>query len=154
MTENYKLRKAILSAFYNILQQNFGILLILWCSFMLWWNFVWTCWDQKQAFKIVTQKILIQRFPDQESRFPSRHTKVWKTWNTIWKTIHQKYIAYISWCLKVKGFVLNANNAKRWSLRQVRCTSSVIGVHMAYICLQRQSIKYKHNWLFKRCISK
>jgi hypothetical protein len=29
MTENCKLRKAILSAFYNILQRNFGILLIL-----------------------------------------------------------------------------------------------------------------------------
>jgi hypothetical protein len=27
-------------------------------------------------------------------------------------------------------------------------------VHMAYICSQRQSIKYKHNWLFKRCILK
>jgi hypothetical protein len=39
MTENCKLRKAILSAFYNILQRNFGILLILWCSFKLWWNF-------------------------------------------------------------------------------------------------------------------
>ena len=38
MTENCKLRKAILSAFY-ILQRNFGILLILWCSFKLWWNF-------------------------------------------------------------------------------------------------------------------
>jgi hypothetical protein len=30
MTENCKLRKAILSAFYNILQRNFGILLNLW----------------------------------------------------------------------------------------------------------------------------
>jgi hypothetical protein len=39
MAENCKLRKAILSAFYNILQRNFGILLILWCSFKLWWNF-------------------------------------------------------------------------------------------------------------------
>jgi hypothetical protein len=39
MTENCKLRKAILSAFYNISQRNFGILLILWCSFKLWWNF-------------------------------------------------------------------------------------------------------------------
>jgi hypothetical protein len=39
MTENCKLRKAILFAFYNILQWNFGILLILWCSFKLWWNF-------------------------------------------------------------------------------------------------------------------
>jgi hypothetical protein len=39
MTENYKLRMAILSAFHNILQRNFGILLILWCSFKLWWNF-------------------------------------------------------------------------------------------------------------------
>jgi hypothetical protein len=39
MTENCKFRKAILSAFYNILQRNFGILLILWCSFKLWWNF-------------------------------------------------------------------------------------------------------------------
>ena len=29
MTENYKLRKAILSAFYNISQRNFGILQIL-----------------------------------------------------------------------------------------------------------------------------
>jgi hypothetical protein len=36
---NGKLRKAILSAFYNILQRNFGILLILWCSIKLWWNF-------------------------------------------------------------------------------------------------------------------
>jgi hypothetical protein len=39
MTENCKLRKAILSAFYNISQRNFGILLILWCSFKLCWNF-------------------------------------------------------------------------------------------------------------------
>jgi hypothetical protein len=39
MTENCKLHKAILSAFYNISQRNFGILLILWCSFKLWWNF-------------------------------------------------------------------------------------------------------------------
>jgi hypothetical protein len=39
MTENCKLRKVILSAFYNILQRNFGIWLILWCSFKLWWNF-------------------------------------------------------------------------------------------------------------------
>jgi hypothetical protein len=37
--KNGKLRKAILSAFYNISQRNFGILLILWCSFKLWWNF-------------------------------------------------------------------------------------------------------------------
>jgi hypothetical protein len=36
---NGKLRKAILSGFYNISQRNFGILLILWCSFKLWWNF-------------------------------------------------------------------------------------------------------------------
>ena len=27
-------------------------------------------------------------------------------------------------------------------------------IYMAYICLQRQSIKYKHDWLFKRCILK
>jgi ABC-type multidrug transport system permease subunit len=27
MAENYKLRKAIFSAFYNILQRNFGILI-------------------------------------------------------------------------------------------------------------------------------
>jgi hypothetical protein len=39
MTENCKLRKAILSAFYNILKRNFVILLILWCFFKLWWNF-------------------------------------------------------------------------------------------------------------------
>jgi hypothetical protein len=37
--KNGKLRKAILSAFYNISQRNFGILIILWCSFKLWWNF-------------------------------------------------------------------------------------------------------------------
>jgi hypothetical protein len=36
--KNRKFRKAILSAFYNISQRNFGILLILWCSFKLWWN--------------------------------------------------------------------------------------------------------------------
>jgi hypothetical protein len=36
--KNDKLRRAILSAFYNISQRNFGILLILWCSFKLWWN--------------------------------------------------------------------------------------------------------------------
>jgi hypothetical protein len=37
--KNGKLRRAILSAFYNISQRNFGVLLILWCSFKLWWNF-------------------------------------------------------------------------------------------------------------------
>jgi hypothetical protein len=37
--KNSKLPRAILSAFYNISQRNFGILLILWCSFKLWWNF-------------------------------------------------------------------------------------------------------------------
>jgi hypothetical protein len=39
--KNGKLRKAILSAFYNISQRNFGILLILWCSFL-----DQTCLDQ------------------------------------------------------------------------------------------------------------
>jgi hypothetical protein len=47
MTENSKFRKAILSAFYNISQRNFGILLILWCSFKLWWNF---CLDQNLVY--------------------------------------------------------------------------------------------------------
>jgi hypothetical protein len=47
MTENCKLRKAILSAVYNISQRNFGILLILWCSFKLWWNF---CLDQNLVY--------------------------------------------------------------------------------------------------------
>jgi hypothetical protein len=37
--KNGILRRAILSAFYNILQRDFGILLILWYSFKLWWNF-------------------------------------------------------------------------------------------------------------------
>jgi hypothetical protein len=50
MTENCKLRKAILSAFYNILQRNFGILLILWCSFKLWWNF---CLDLSSKFGLI-----------------------------------------------------------------------------------------------------
>jgi hypothetical protein len=49
--KNGKLRKAILSAFYNISQRNFGILLILWCSFKLWWNFVQTCLDQNFTHK-------------------------------------------------------------------------------------------------------
>jgi hypothetical protein len=49
MTENCKLRRAILSAFYNISQRNFGILLILWCSFKLWWNF---CLDQNFSYKV------------------------------------------------------------------------------------------------------
>jgi hypothetical protein len=39
MTENCKFHRAIISAFYNISQRNFGILLILWCSFKLWWYF-------------------------------------------------------------------------------------------------------------------
>jgi hypothetical protein len=47
MTENWKFRKAILSAFYNISQRNFGIFLILWCSFKLWWNF---CLDQNLVY--------------------------------------------------------------------------------------------------------
>jgi hypothetical protein len=34
--KNGKLHRAILSAFYNISQRNFWILLILWCSFKLW----------------------------------------------------------------------------------------------------------------------
>jgi hypothetical protein len=37
--KNGKLLRAILSAFYNIVQQNLGLLLILWRSFKLWWNF-------------------------------------------------------------------------------------------------------------------
>jgi hypothetical protein len=53
MTENYKFRKAILSAFYSISKRNFGILLILWCAFKLWWRFCldllsskfWLIWD-------------------------------------------------------------------------------------------------------------
>ena len=45
--KNGKLRKAILSAFYNISQRNFGLLLILWCSFKLWWNF---CLDKNLVY--------------------------------------------------------------------------------------------------------
>jgi hypothetical protein len=47
MTENCKFRKAILSAFYNISQRKFGILLILWCPFKLWWHF---CLDQNLVY--------------------------------------------------------------------------------------------------------
>jgi hypothetical protein len=46
--KNGKLCKSILSAFYNISQRNLGILLILWCSFKLWWNF---CLDQNFSYK-------------------------------------------------------------------------------------------------------
>jgi hypothetical protein len=46
--KNGKLRKAISSTFYNISQRNFGILLILWCSFKLWWNF---CLDRNFSYK-------------------------------------------------------------------------------------------------------
>jgi hypothetical protein len=46
--KNGKLRKAILSAFYNISQRNFVILIILWCSFKLWWNFYL---DQNFSYK-------------------------------------------------------------------------------------------------------
>jgi hypothetical protein len=48
MTEKRQTSKAILSAFYNISQRNFGILLILWCAFKLWWNF---CLDQNFSYK-------------------------------------------------------------------------------------------------------
>jgi hypothetical protein len=67
------------------------------------------------------------KIPNQESRFPSGHTNVWKTWNTIWKTIHQKYIAYISrWRdLFWVRTMLNDDHC-----RHVRCTSSVLGVHI------------------------
>jgi hypothetical protein len=51
MTENCKFRRAILSAFYNISQRNFGILLILWCSSKLWCDFVYTCLDQNFSYK-------------------------------------------------------------------------------------------------------
>jgi hypothetical protein len=44
--KNGKLRSAILSAFYNISQRNFGILLILSCSFRQWWNF---CLDMSRS---------------------------------------------------------------------------------------------------------
>jgi hypothetical protein len=47
MTENCKLRKAILSAFYNISQRNFGILLRNIYSFKLWWYF---CLDQNLVY--------------------------------------------------------------------------------------------------------
>jgi hypothetical protein len=48
MTENWKFRKAILYAFYNISQRNFGILLI--CdalSSCAWWHF---CLDQNLVY--------------------------------------------------------------------------------------------------------
>ena len=56
--KNGKLRKAILSAFYNISQRNFGILLILWCSFKLWWNF---CPDQNLVYNVNGPLLLGQR---------------------------------------------------------------------------------------------
>jgi hypothetical protein len=45
--KNGKFRKAMLSAFYNISQRNFGTLLILWCCFKLRWNF---CLDQNFSY--------------------------------------------------------------------------------------------------------
>jgi hypothetical protein len=48
MNENWKFRKPyIIGRFYNISQRNFGILLILGCSFKLWWNF---CLDQNLVY--------------------------------------------------------------------------------------------------------
>jgi hypothetical protein len=61
------------------------------------------------------------------------------------------YCIYFS----MKRFVLNANNAERWSLPASRVYKlSYWRTYGANICLQRQSIKSKHNWLFKRCILK
>jgi hypothetical protein len=85
MTENCKFRKAILSAFYNISQRNFGILLILWCSFKLWWNF---CLDQNLVYNAngplisniwshvrSSQKYFVRLAPAIRSRNP-RETRV------------------------------------------------------------------------------
>jgi hypothetical protein len=42
-----QISQGYISVFYNISQRNFGILLILWCSFKLWWNF---CLDQNLVY--------------------------------------------------------------------------------------------------------
>jgi hypothetical protein len=111
MTENYKLRKAILSAFYNILQRNFRILLILWCSFKLWWNFCLDllsskCWLISGEWSIImvgvlTYKYIVYRVEDLYFRHfvkctlsinasslawePRSHQRGYKTKKYVWR---------------------------------------------------------------------
>jgi hypothetical protein len=78
--KNGKFRKAILSAFYNISQRNFGILLILWCSFIS---------DQKFSYKGKGP------FTAVHSRVPYQFTKHFQ--NNITYTFIQFYYSYIVW---------------------------------------------------------
>jgi hypothetical protein len=85
MTENCKLRKAILPAFYNILPRTFGILLILWCSFKLWWNF---CLD------LLSSKFwLIGEWSIVSLNFTS------SSWNVCFDSIHHfdNYVTHTFW---------------------------------------------------------
>jgi hypothetical protein len=77
MTENCKLRKAIFSAFHNISQRNFGILLILWCSFKRWWNF---CWDQNLVYYASGQFDQVKPSQIEANRGLSQNAR---TWNVV-----------------------------------------------------------------------
>jgi hypothetical protein len=73
--KNGKLRRAIFSSVYNILQRNFGILLILWCSFKLWWNF---CLDQNFTHK--GKGPLHPHHRDFDVHFGPRVGAIWPKW--------------------------------------------------------------------------
>jgi hypothetical protein len=94
--KNGKLRRAILSAFYNISQRNFGILLILWCSFKLWWNFCPDLSRSKlcllgnrsiallQGFNLILDKLF------QQSSFGAREQKPKTEMHCCWNRVISK----------------------------------------------------------------
>jgi hypothetical protein len=110
--KNGKLRRAILSAFYNISQRNFGILLILWCSFKLWWNF---CLDLSRSIfcSLGNRYIALS--------WTQRCVKYWQG----------EYIKY--WL--IKKFKKIFDFVKRticcsWALAEFKAASSILKLHV------------------------
>jgi hypothetical protein len=86
------------SAFYNISQRNFGLLLILWCSFKLWWHF---CLDQNLVY------ILRKWSIDKEARRARRcNNRVLMVSLVLWK-IFSYFANLMYWLWSWTTYVVN-----------------------------------------------
>jgi hypothetical protein len=128
-TENCKFRRAILSAFYNISQRNFGILLILWCSFKLWWNF---CLDQNlvynaNSWSIESLPLFATIYMRMHACMHALRTVIndglfhWFIWQLIW-SYKKHYIVILTVCyITVNIALIYLNSTSRLFKANVTC---------------------------------
>jgi hypothetical protein len=123
-----------ITAFYNISQRNFGILLILWCSFKLWWN---VCLDFSRS-KFCS-------LGNSRVHCDHKRTNAFATncfFKKFWWCIYRQY-----GLINASSYILNKRYSinQIWHLKSPRCWDTVNHMRINF----KRINNFFHCWLSK-----